>query len=211
MIRVLIADDHAIVREGVRRILEEDPNIKVVGEAGDGHEAVGKSKELNPDVIMLDYAMPGLDGLDASQQILSHMPKAKIIILTMYSNEEYAVRLLQIGVKGFVLKASNPEDLPDAVKKVDQGCIYISQPILESIATRVVQTSENPVSSLSSRELQVLVKLALGHSTREVADLLNLSVSTIETHRARILEKLKLRNNSDITRFALRFKLISNI
>lgn len=211
MIRVLIADDHAILREGVRRILEEDPNIKVVGEAGDGHEAVSKSKELDPDVIMLDYAMPGLDGLDASQQILSHKPKAKIIILTMYSNEEYAVRLMQIGVKGFVLKASNPKDLPDAIKKVAQGGIYISQSILESIAARVVQTSKNSVSSLSSRELQVLVKLALGHTTREVAELLNLSVSTIETHRARILEKLKLRNNSDITRFALRFKLISNI
>lgn len=210
MIRVLIADDHAIVREGVRRILEENPGIQVVGEAGDGHEAVQKTKEFDPDVIILDYAMPGLDGLDCSQQILSHDPQAKIIVLTMHSNEEYAIRLLQMGVKGFILKASSPEDLPNAVKKVALGCIFISQSIIESVATRVVLNSENPIARLSDRELQVLTKLALGYSTKEVAGLLNLSISTIETYRGRILEKLSLRNNADITRFALRYRLIEN-
>lgn len=210
MIRVLVADDHAIVREGVRRILEENPGIQVIGEAGDGHEAVKKTKELVPDVIILDYAMPGLDGLDASQQILNHNSKAKIIVLTMYSSEEYAVRLLQLGVKGFVLKASSPEDLAKAVKKVASGCIFISQSIIESVTVRIVQTSENQVARLSDRELQVLTKLALGHSTKETAGLLNLSVSTIETYRSRVLEKLTLRNNADITRFALRHRLIEN-
>jgi len=211
MINVLIADDHAIVRAGVRRILEEDAGIKVVGEAGDGHEAVRLAKELHPDVIVLDYAMPGLDGLDASQQILAHQPKARIIVLTMHSNEEYAVRLLQAGVKGFLLKASQPEDLPRAVKKVMNGCIFISPSIIESIAARVIQPKEDPVARLSPRELQVLVRLAQGDSTRDVAEFLKLSVSTIDTHRSRLLEKLDLRNNSDITRFALRHKLIENI
>jgi len=211
MITVLLADDHAIVREGVRRILEEDPNIRIVGETGDGSEAVRLEKKLKPDVVMLDYAMPGLDGLDASRQILDQSPKAKIIVLTMHANEEYAVRLLQMGVKGFLLKASSPEDLPAAVKKVAKGCVFISRSVLESIATRVIRSSDNPVSGLSPRELQVMTKLALGHSTKEIADMLYLSASTIETYRGRILEKLNLRNISDITRFALRYGLIENL
>ena len=209
MIKLIIADDHAIVRAGIRRLLESDSDIEVLGEAGTGREAVALCEKCRPDVAVLDYDMPEMDGLDATREIISRYPGVRVLILTMFDSEEYAVRLIQAGALGFIIKGTNPDELLCAVKKVAEGKSYISPTLMEKVAFfRSQGDRENPISSLSDRELQVLVRLARGKVVREISDELSLSPSTVETYRRRILEKLDLRNVSDLTRFAIRFNLI---
>ena len=209
MIKILIADDHTLVRDGLCRVLEGESDMEVVSQTGSGNEAVRLCKEIRPDVVILDYGLPDLDGLETTRQIVALGLGVKILILTMYANEEYATRLIQAGAAGFAVKASATDELMIAIRKVARGGTYVTPSVMEKMITRVGQPQEEaPESVLSEREMQVLLRLAQGAATREVSEALHLSVSTVETYRSRILEKLNLRNNSDMTRFAIRRRLI---
>jgi len=209
MIQVLVVDDHEVVRAGVCRLLEGEQDIEVVGQTGSGHEAVSLSRELAPDVVVLDYSLPDLDGLEVTRQIAELEAPPRILILTMHANEEYATRVIRAGAVGFIAKVAPPSELIQAVRKVAAKGVYVSPQIMEKMVSRIGQpVADQPESLLSNRELQVLTRLARGLTTKEVAEALHLSPSTVETYRSRILEKLQLRNNSDMTRFAIRRGLI---
>jgi len=209
MIKVILVDDHTLVRDSLCRLLESEEDIEVLAQTGSGQEAVGLCKTFKPDVVVLDYGLPDTDGLEVTKKIIDLELGIRIIILTMYSNEEYAIRLLQSGASGFVVKAASSDELLNGIRKVARKGVYISQQILDKVVERMsIRNEKSPESLLSNREMQVIVKLARGESTREVAESMNLSQSTIETYRSNILEKLKLRNNSDLTRFAIRRGLI---
>jgi len=209
MIRILVVDDHAVVREGLCRLLDGEDNIEVIGQAGTGKEALEIYERLKPEVVLLDYSLPDMDGLEATSRIIHLKTGARILILTMHASEEYAIRLLRAGAAGFVVKGASPEELLTAVRKVARGESYVSSSVLEKMVGRMGQSGTDlPESALSDREIQVLVRLARGTTTREISEELHLSISTVETYRSRILEKLVLRNNSDLTRFAIRRGLV---
>lgn len=209
MIRILLVDDHALVIDSLARLLDAESDMEVVGKTGSGHEAVRLDRELQPDVVLLDYSLPDLDGLETTQQLVAQKSGSRILVLTMHSNEEYATRLLRAGASGFIVKAAEAGELLTAIRKVANRGTYVTPAVMEMMVTRVGQPQkETPEASLSDRELQVLLRLAQGNTTREVAESLCLSISTIETYRSRLLEKLSLRNNSDLTRFAIRRGLI---
>jgi two-component system, NarL family, invasion response regulator UvrY len=209
MIRILVVDDHTLVREGLCRLLESETDIEVVGQTGKGREAVTLCKELKPDMVLLDYKLQDIDGLETTEQIVALGNKTRVLILTMYANEEYAIRLIRAGASGFLIKGASANELLEAVRKVSNKGTYISPAVLEKMTERIAQPREDaPEALLSNREMQVLIRLARGESSREVSENLCLSLSTVETYRSRVLEKLSLRNNSDITRFAIRRSLI---
>jgi len=210
MIRVLIADDHGIVRSGIRRMLEDHKDIQIVGEAADGYEAIQKARETTPDIILLDISMPGMDGLDVTKQLRTIDPKVRILILTMHAEEQYAPRLMRAGAMGYVTKHAVPDDLVKAIHVVHSGGRFISPTLAKNLAWRYLgeKADLTPVESLSDRELQVLCLLARGNTNREIAESLHLSTKTIDTYRARVLEKLNLRNNAELTLFAIRHGLI---
>ncbi len=209
MIRILVVDDHAVVREGLCRLLDGEDDIEVIGQAGTGREALEICERLKPEVVLLDYSLPDMDGLEATSRIISLKTGARILVLTMHASEEYAIRLIRAGAAGFVVKGASPEELLTAVRKVARGGSYVSSSILEKMVGRMGQSGADlPESVLSDREIQVLVRLARGTTTREISEELHLSISTVETYRGRILEKLSLRNNSDLTRFAIRRGLV---
>jgi len=209
MIRILVVDDHTLVRVGLCRLLDAEQNIEVVGETGKCAEAVRMVKELKPDLVLLDYGLPDMDGLETTRQITELRVKTKVLILTMHANEDYAIRSIQSGASGFIVKGASPAELVSAVRKVAAGGSYVTETIMDQMVGRIGQPKhEKPESALSNRELQVLVRLARGFSSKEVSQQLNLSVSTVETYRSRLLDKLNCRNNSDLTRFALRRGLI---
>ena len=210
MIRVFIADDHSIVRSGIRRLLEDQVGIRIVGEAADGQEAIQKILETDPDVILLDISMPGMDGLDVTKQLKAIDPKVRILILTMHAEEQYAPRLMRAGAMGYVTKHAAPEELCKAIQAVHSGRRFISSTLAENMAWRYLLNKEDltPAECLSDRELQVLRLLAKGNTNQEVADFLHLSVKTIDTYRSRVLEKLNLRNNAELTLFAVQNGLI---
>lgn len=209
MIRVLVVDDHALVRAGLCRLLNEANDIEVVGDVGLGRDAIRFCREHRPDVVVLDYTLPDTDGLEATRQIVALDLNIRVLILTMHSNEEYATRLLRAGASGFVVKDTSEDDLLTAVRKVSKREVFVTPSIMEKMVTRIGQpTEDSPELILSDRELQVLLLLARSSTSREVSKKLGISLSTVETYRRRILDKLNLRNNSDITRFAIRRKLI---
>lgn len=209
MIKILIVDDHTLVRAGLSRLLDMERDIEVVGQASTGHEAIRFCRDEKPDLVLLDYNLPDLDGLETTRQILAIDRGIRILILTMYANEEYATRLIRAGASGFLVKAASTEELKTAIRKVARKGIYISPAIMEKMVARMGHREvEVPESALSNREMQVLLRLARGKTTREVAESLSLSLSTVETYRGRVIDKLNLRNNSDITRFAIRRGLI---
>lgn len=209
MISILVVDDHILVRDSLCRVFDAEDDLEVVGRTGSGHEAVSLVRRLGPDVVVLDYTLPDLDGLETTRQIVALKTATRVLILTMHANEEYATRLIQAGASGFIVKAASTEELLEAIRKVAQRGVYVTPSIMEKMVTRLGQVREDaPEAALSNRELQVLIRLARGGTTREVSKELHLSMSTVETYRGRILEKLNLRNNSDMTRFAVRRGLI---
>jgi DNA-binding NarL/FixJ family response regulator len=209
MIHMIIADDHELVRAGLCRLMETEPDITVVGQAGCGRHAVALCRELKPDLALLDFAMPDLDGIEATRQIVAEKLGIRVLILTMHDNEEYAIRLIQAGASGFILKGTSPDELLTAIRRIASGKTYITPSIMEAMTFRTFQDgAENPLGQLSDRELQVLIRLARGRINKEISDELCISVSTVETYRKRIFDKLGLRNLSDITRFAIRYGLI---
>jgi two-component system, NarL family, response regulator NreC len=212
-IRILLADDHDIVRKGLRYILQRQNGTDVIGEAKDGREAVKMAEKLEPDLIIMDIAMPLLNGIEATAQIVKANPKTKVIILSMFSDETYLVRILSAGAKGYLLKDSTETDLLPAVKAVMQGKPYfstrIAQTLLEDYIRQLQQRGlQDSYELLTDREKEVLQLLAEGKSNKEVATLLNLSVYTIETHRTNLMQKLNVHNTAELVLYAVRKKLI---
>ena len=210
MIKVLLADDHSIVRAGLRRIVEESGEMHVVAEAADGREAIQLVKKNKPDVAVIDISMPGLDGLEVIAQLQALHPKLPILVLTMHEEGQYVVRAIQAGAMGYLTKQSAPEQLVKAIRKIYDGKRYITDEAAESLALRVAKGSngKSPLDSLSMRELQVLRRLAMGHTNREIAAAYHISIKTVDTYRSRILKKLRLRNNAELSRFAMQNRLI---
>ena len=214
MIRILIADDHGIVRKGLRLQLEQNRNFEVVGEAGDGREAVRMADELSPDIVIMDIAMPNLNGIQATTQLVKKNPQIGVIILSMYSDETYLTRTLAAGAKGYLLKDSADQDLYRAVELVAQGKPYFSPAIadtlLEDYMRQLQQRGlQDSYDLLTEREKEILQLLAEGRTNKDVASLLNLSINTVETHRTRIMQKLGLHSTADIVLYAVRKRIIS--
>ncbi|RJR32067.1 MAG: DNA-binding response regulator [Desulfobacteraceae bacterium] len=210
MIKILLADDHSIVRAGLRRLIEESGDIEVVSEAADGREALLKAQTDSHDVAVIDLSMPGVDGLEVVTRLHSLLPQLPILVLTMHEEEQYVIRAVSAGAMGYVTKRSAPEELVRAIRKVHGGGRYLSEAASEALALRVARGAgaESPLDSLSNREIQVLRALALGKTNREIAESYNLSVKTVDTYRARLLSKLRLRNNAELSRFAIQHHLI---
>lgn len=213
-IRVMLADDHGIVRTGIRYLLEHQPDIEVVGEAADGREAVRMAEELKPGVVVMDVAMPRLNGIEAAAQIVKHDPNVRVIILSMHDDEEYLVRALTAGVKGYLLKDTAQLDMVRAVQSVAQGRAFFSPAIAQKLAedyTRQLQTRglADSYDLLTEREKEILQLLAEGKSNKEAATVLNVSPYTVETHRTHIMQKLSLHNTAEIVLYAVRKKIVS--
>lgn len=213
-LRVLLADDHTLVRQGLRKILEERPDWEVVAEVGDGREAIKKAVALKPDIAILDVAMPQLNGIDAAQQIARRVPETKVLILSMHSDEAYVTRALQAGAKGYMLKDSAGNDLLKAVSDVAAGKSFFSPSIaklmLDDYVRRVAGAGvADRYESLSEREREIFQLVAEGRTNRDVAELLEISTATVETHRARIMQKLDIHNTAELVLYAVRRGVIS--
>ena len=213
-VRVLLADDHGVVRKGLRFLLTQDPTVEIAGEAEDGREAVRLATELQPMVVIMDIAMPLLNGLDAAAQITKGNPRTAVIILSMYSDEEFLIRALTAGAKGYLLKDSAEADVLRAVHAVAQGRTYFSPSIahtlLEDYMRRLHQEGlQDRYDLLTDREREVFQLLAEGRSNKEVATLLGLSIHTVDTHRTNFMQKLDLHNTAEIVIYAMRKKIIS--
>ncbi len=213
-IRILIADDHGIVRKGLRLQLEQHEELEVVGEAADGREAVRAAEELGPDIVIMDIAMPNLNGIDAAAQMVKRNSQLRVIILSMHSDESYLTRALTAGVKGYLLKETADLDLYRAVQAVAQGKVFFSPTIantlLEDYMRQLQQRGlQDSYDLLSDREKEILQLLAEGKSNKEVATTLDLSTYTVETHRTHIMQKLNLHSAADIVLYAVRKKIIS--
>jgi two-component system response regulator NreC len=213
-IRILIADDHGIVRKGLRLQLEQNTAFEVVGEATEGREAVRMAEELAPDVVIMDIAMPNLNGIQATTQVVKKNPQIAVIILSMYSDETYLMRTLAAGAKGYLLKDSADVDLHRAVEVVAQGKPFFSPAIadtlLEDYLRQLQQRGlQDSYDLLTEREKEILQLLAEGKSNKDVAGILNLSTNTVETHRTRIMQKLDLHSTADIVLYAVRKGIIS--
>ena len=210
-IKIILADDHKIVREGLRFLIENQPDMELVGEAGNGRRAAQLVRELSPDVVIMDIAMPELNGVEATRQITAEFPHVKVIALTMHSDRQYVVEILKAGGSGYLLKDYAFEDLVSAIRMVIAGKIYLCPGIADIVLKDYVQhlstgpTANSPTSSgLSNREREVLQLLAEGKATRDVASILHVSVKTIETHRQHIMGKLDLRSIAELTKYAVR-------
>ncbi|MCP4664294.1 MAG: response regulator transcription factor [bacterium] len=210
MIRVVIAEDHAIVRAGLKRILGESPDIEVVAEAADGHQALERVRESRPDVVVLDVTMPRKDGLDTLKELRAHYPDLRILILSMHPEEELAARFLRQGADGYMTKQSAPEQLLGAIRKIHAGGKYVSAALAERLAARLDKGFEQaPHESLSDREFQVLCLIGAGKSVTEIGEELRLSVKTISTYRQRLLEKLGMKTTAEIMHYVIQRKLVS--
>ncbi len=214
VIRVLVVDDHAIVRDGIRALLGRSEDIEVVGEAGGGRDAVVRARELSPDVILMDIAMPDLGGLEATLEIHKERPDSKIIILSQYSDPEYVKRALKSGAAGYVLKKAAGADLVSAIRAVHRGGLVLDPDVArdavtgETATAGAVAAQEDPYERLTDREKQVLKLVAEGRSNKEVAGLLGISVKTAMSHREHLMFKLRAHNRTDVIRFALRHGVI---
>ncbi len=208
-IRVLLVDDHAILRAGLRALLATYPDIEVVGEAGDGSEAIQRVKELRPDIVLMDISMPGMNGLTATRYILEAHPDVRIIILTQYDSKEYILPLLQVGASGYVLKQCADTDLVKAIRSVYAGDSFlypsVARTLLESYLGKEENTSHE---ELTPREREILVLIAQGYTNRQIAEILHISPKTVDVHRSRLMKKLDLHNVADLTRYAIRHGLI---
>ena len=210
MIKVLLADDHSIVRAGLRRIVEESGDMEVIAEAADGREAIQQAHKQLPDVAVIDISMPVLDGLEVISQLRNYYPKLPILILTMHEEGQYVVRAIEAGAMGYITKQSAPEQLVKAIRKLHSGSRFVTDEAAEALALRVAKGAhgQSPLDSLSMRELQVLRRLAMGHTNREIARAYHISIKTVDTYRSRLLKKLDLRNNAELSRFAMQNRLI---
>ena len=213
-IRVLLADDHTLIRAGLRMVVVSQPDFTVVGEASDGREAVALAEQLKPDVVVMDIGMPSLNGIEACRQIHDSLPGSQVIMLSMHSDEGYVLRALKAGAKGYMLKDSAEADLASAIRAVMGGKSFfspaVSKILLEDYMRKLKRTgAEDSFDLLSPREREVLQLVAEGKSSKEIANLLGLSVYTVETHRAKLMQKLNLHNIPELILYAVRKGVIS--
>jgi two-component system, NarL family, invasion response regulator UvrY len=208
MLSIFIADDHAIVRQGLKQILSTDSDMIVVGETGNGEEVSAMVQLLKPDVVVLDISMPGKNGLDVLKELKRKHPELPILVLSMHSEDQFAIRCLKAGAAGYVTKESAPEELVGALRKVYKGTKYVSPELAEKLAVRIERDrSDQPHEALSDREYQVLRLIAFGKTVGQISQELSLSVKTVSTYRVRILEKMNMKTNAELTRYAIQHNL----
>lgn len=208
-IRILLADDHAVLRAGIRALLEMQPDMHVVGEASDGPQALTRARELLPDVVLMDIGMPGLHGLTATRQIRETCPKTRVLILTQHENKEYILPALRVGAAGYVLKRAEGNELLNAIRVIHAGGTFLDPSVAGVVADDVRGDGPaDPYDTLSEREREVLVLLAQGQTYQQIAKALFISVKTVDFHRANILRKLNLFSRADLTRYAVQRGLI---
>lgn len=207
MINIILADDHNIVRKGIRAILADESDFKVIGEAADGLEAINLVEKLEPDVLVLDLMMGGINGLEVTRQLHKKCPKTGIVVLSMHSNEAYVIEALRSGAKGYILKDNTTEDLARAIREVAAGHRYLSSVLaeraIEAYTNTAVVASQDPYDQLTTREREVLQMAAQGHSNSDIAERLFISPRTIETHRANLMRKLGLHSHAELLKFAI--------
>jgi two-component system response regulator NreC len=212
-ITVLLADDHAVLREGVRMVLEAQPGIRVVGEAEDGRQALDMAEKLDPDVVVMDIAMPNLNGLEATRQIKRRFPRTQVVILTMHENQQYLMQIVKVGAVGCVIKRAAGTELVTAVKAASRGESYFSPAIasmlLDDYRVRLRYEGKDEADLLTEREREVLQLVAEGKTNQEIADLLTLSIKTVQTHRAHVMEKLDAHDRTDLVKYAIRMGMIT--
>ena len=209
MIRILIADDHPIVRQGFKQVLSETADLVVADEAGNGQEVLSLVARRDYDVILLDISMPGKNGLEVLKELKAVNPRIPVLILSIYPEEQYAIRALKAGASGYLTKASAPDELISAIRKVSRGGKYISSSLAEKLAYEVGgDAGKAPHETLSDREYQILLLIASGKTVSDIAGEMCLSVKTVSTYRSRILDKMKMKNNAELTTYAIRNKLV---
>jgi DNA-binding NarL/FixJ family response regulator len=212
-IRLIVADDHMLVRAGVRKLLELMNDVEVVGETGDGAAVVDLAALLRPDVVLLDINMPGQNGLEVTARLTKTWPDVRVLILSMYESDEYVAQALANGAKGYILKDAAPDELETAIRTVVSGGTYLSSVVSQQVLGAYVQQLRGEKSAavaLSPRQREVLQLIALGHSTKEIARCLDLSIKTVETHRTRLMQQLDIHEITGLVRYALRTGLISD-
>jgi two-component system, NarL family, invasion response regulator UvrY len=208
MIKILVADDHAIVRSGLKQIVDDTPDIEFAGEAMDGRELLAKLSKDKYDVVVLDISMPGQNGIDVLRQVKSLYPELPVLILSMHPEDQYAVRALRAGAAGYLTKESATDELISAIRKIYKGGNYVSAGLAEKLALDlIVDTSKPPHELLSDREFQVLRMIAGGKTIKDIAAALYLSPKTVSTYRSRVLEKMRMKNNEDLLRYGRHYHL----
>ncbi|MBI2915091.1 MAG: response regulator transcription factor [Firmicutes bacterium] len=217
MLRLLVVDDHAVFRAGLAMLLNAQPDLEVVGEAADGNQAIEKVREQKPDLVLMDLTMPSMDGIEATRRIKEVSPDTKILVLSMHEDEEYLLQVLKHGAAGYVAKKAADTELISAIHAVHRGEIFLHSSVTRAVLRGYLQDERDPAKkratdggtvSLSDREREVLRLIALGHTNQEIADMLLLSVKTVETHKARIKVKLGVERRSDLVRYAMKVNLI---
>jgi len=212
-VRLLVADDHKIFRQGIKKLLEEEPDLQVVGESADGRETVKKATELKPDIVLMDIAMANLNGLEATKQIKKVLPEVKVIMLTMHKNEEYVLQSFQAGASGYILKEGAVEELVSAIRSISADKSFLSPTVSKTLVDaylRKMETgkTETPFDLLTDREREVLQLIAEGYTNREVAKQLFISVKTVEAHRAHIMQKLNIHDIAKLVKYAIQKGLV---
>jgi DNA-binding NarL/FixJ family response regulator len=210
-IKILVVDDHAVMRDGIRALLGLNDDIEVVGEASEGKEAVEKAEELMPDVVIMDIAMPGMDGLEATRRIRKKNSKIKVLVLTQHDNKEYILSVIKAGASGYVPKRALGSELVSAIRAVQQGHSFLYPSAAAALIEDYLQQAgeEDPYDQLTAREREILKLIAEGHTSRKIADMLFLSQKTILGHRAKIMEKLNIHNRTELIKYAMRKGLVS--
>jgi two-component system response regulator NreC len=211
-IRVLLADDHAILRSGIRALLEDEPDLEVVGEAEDGHEVIRMAAELEPDIVLIDIAMPRLNGLEATRRIMQSNPQAKILILSMHENEEYVRQVFASGAMGYILKDAAVRELLGAIRAIYRGEVVLSPAITRLVVEDYLRWGDLQMnhldSGLSPREREVLQLIAEGYTNSEIAGILSISIKTVQSHRTNLMRKLNLHDRGDLIKYAIQKKII---
>ena len=210
MIGVLLVDDHKLIRTGIKLMLDKTADIRVLGEASSGEEAVEQARALKPQVILMDVSMPGIGGLEATRKLAMSLPDAKVIVLSAQTAEPFPMRLMEAGASGYLTKDSAEDEIVTAIRRVHAGERYIAAEIARSLALQAVNRSSggSPFDQLSQREMQVMIMATKGHSVQEISDKLHLSPKTVSTYRSRLFEKLGVANDVELTRLALRYGVI---
>ena len=209
MIRILIADDHAIIREGLKQIISETPDMTVADEAIDGHEVLSKALKNDYDVAVLDITMPGRNGLDVLKELKKQKPELPVLVLTIHPEEQYAVQVLKAGASGYLTKESAPEELTAAIRKISEGKKYVTSSLAEKLVSDLNVDTEKPLhNALSDREFEVMCMIATGKTVRQIGEELFLSEKTVSTYRSRILEKMGMKNNAELIHYAIKHGLV---
>jgi DNA-binding NarL/FixJ family response regulator len=207
-IRILLADDHAVVRQGFKLILSAQPDMEIIGEAGNGREAVELAEKLQPEVVVMDVAMPELNGIEATRRLAASAPRTRVLALSMHKDSVYVREILRAGARGYLLKDSIASDLLAAIRAVARGEGYLSPAVSDAVLDDYRRHVTDPIDLLSSREREVLQMIAEGKTNKEIATVLNLSVYTVDAHRGRIMDKLNLHSVNELVRFAVKYGLV---